>query len=761
MTTPRRNALHVGPCHCVLGRERYRLGPSIPITWEHPTDRPLSVPLSPLDSESDVDLDSEVDAIQDTPGAQENTEANDIQDPPGIQESTDNDASQGAVQTIEFHQAPLPYVLLEFIASIQQNPLAAAMPQQMMQQVAIVAPGDLSDEWGQTDTDVESGISGQDENDAENEGDGDGLARDKVPPIAVYRLNLTSLSQRYNMYAVAYRDVIHISRVRSCVDHSLPAHPDLVLRPPQTREGVKIGGYIDKRMGHQINHLIMGEFGDEEILLLAYDDGDVIGYYNSQIENALLRVESGDALHASCNVRPFFHQNVEISAWGLAIHKESRLIAVGNNHRQVHVFALALRDSSHASPDLGTEQPQGRDMFMLVRKDWHGKMVNISRKGPGFPDASCSYSRKNGYHIIVDTDGRGNNIPNVAFSNDTDGEALKVLAIDINGNLWVMDIWEHLVPHEFIPNLYDTPENIGTSQYPIIRRRYNHPRGWGVLVLSPNSFLPTSTFKDALGLKPDEAVYVRNENYGSYIGTKNALRHIKNNSTIHPWVRQKRFPRFQQALGRSDPPPEWYNPTKDCRPEWTAAQDLAADKSSESAFQTNDTENVRAILPGGDTVIRTYETDIELVAGDHNVGIMFSQAIHQDKPRHASLPRIPFAPERLAALLHVRELSLVVAGSMCGRVALITPTRPVNPCYSFKRGFRVEAILPKKIDEDKRVRPTCLLLGVAIGPIFATGRARDNPLGERRYRIMLHYYDHRILSYDVYRNVITNDLSIT
>lgn len=38
----------------------------------------------------------------------------------------------------------------------------------------------------------------------------------------------------------------------------------------------------------------------------------------------------------------FFHENVGISAWGLAVHQYSRLIAVGTNNSNVHVFQPAL-----------------------------------------------------------------------------------------------------------------------------------------------------------------------------------------------------------------------------------------------------------------------------------------------------------------------------------------------------------------------------------------------------------------------------------
>lgn len=164
-------------------------------------------------------------------------------------------------------------------------------------------------------------------------------------------------------------------------------------------------------------------------------------------------------------------------------------------------------------------------------------------------------------------------------------------------------------------------------------------------------------------------------------------------------------------------------------------------------------------------VMRTYEMDIELVgvgSDNDNVGIMCTDTIFQEKPMRAAMPGVHFPPERLSNLLHVPELCLVVAGSLCGRVVLITLTRPTNPRYSFKRGFRIEAILPRRTDEDRCLRPICPLLGVAIGPIPSAGGKPPNegPLGEHRYRIMLHYYDHRILSYDVYRNMITSELSV-
>jgi hypothetical protein len=35
----------------------------------------------------------------------------------------------------------------------------------------------------------------------------------------------------------------------------------------------------------------------------------------------------------------------------------------------------------------------------------------------------------------------GHNIPSIDFSNDSNGDARSILATDIAGNLWIMDVW--------------------------------------------------------------------------------------------------------------------------------------------------------------------------------------------------------------------------------------------------------------------------------------------------------------------------------
>ena len=55
---------------------------------------------------------------------------------------------------------------------------------------------------------------------------------------------------------------------------------------------------------------------------------------------------------ASCescytDLKRLFHENVGSSAWGLAIHSQSRLIAVSSNLKQVSVFAFGVTGSEN------------------------------------------------------------------------------------------------------------------------------------------------------------------------------------------------------------------------------------------------------------------------------------------------------------------------------------------------------------------------------------------------------------------------------
>lgn len=171
----------------------------------------------------------------------------------------------------------------------------------------------------------------------------------------------------------------------------------------------------------------------------------------------------------------------------------------------------------------------------------------------------------------------------------------------------------------------------------------------------------------------------------------------------------------------------------------------------------------KKVLQDGSIIMRTYEIDIELRSSEvDGYGVMFEKVIDQLRPRYTVIPALRMTHERLANLIHVPELSLVVAGSLCGRVALVTLTHTMDTFEVLQEAFKVEAILPTERDEDKKLRPICPLLGVAVSPVAFSGsmESKGKAVSRRRYRIMLHYYDLRILSYEISRNLETDTLSI-
>ncbi|KAI0116840.1 hypothetical protein F4814DRAFT_414137 [Daldinia grandis] len=710
--------LQVSKCYCETGRKRHRISVSIQIPFEanHPA------------GEINLNNNADEQSIDDTSDSEEAIQAG------GIHILDNEDPMEGVTQ-MDLEDD------LAFIEALEPN-----------------EPDDLS-----TDGLFDPGMDDFDDfTDQEPATETDGALEEEGPPrIATWRLNLTALSQVYNIYMVAYTDKIYISRPRSCITNSLPAEPDLILQPQPSGMGIEVGGYLDNLFPHQVNHLVVGDFGDEEILLLAYDDGDVIGYYTRSIENELLRRER-DGRDVEIAPNPFFHENVGKSAWGLAVHKNSRLIAVSSNAHHVCVFVFALT-GKHYRHNPGVDSVE---FFRNIAKNLNGDPLESSNsESPPTNEAGYVSSlekairrRDANWRIILDTGPGGANIPNVAFGNDNNGEADKIVAIDIEGRLWVMDIWR-FGDHPFvkIEDLYSARSRNVRLHYDAFRK----PRGWGVLVLPESSFLPTTDYKDSLGLEKDNIRFISHDRIGNWFDISKAIKNVKNNSLVHPWVRWDKISRFSfnPVEHRGVPPGgSWFEFDHKMKvPDLAAAQELQPGKAAAKYI-----EEPKTILTDGSSILRTYEVDLELRSFEEGgIGMMFEKAIDQSRPPHAVTPAMRIAHERLANLIHVPELSLVVAGSLCGRVALVTLTRPPKQ-FPFKRGFKVEAVLPLKRDEDNEMRPICPLLGVAVGPVPFSGNVEraTGPVDRRRYRIMLQYYDLRILSYEISRNSLTDPLSI-
>ena len=167
---------------------------------------------------------------------------------------------------------------------------------------------------------------------------------------------------------------------------------------------------------------------------MCYDDGDVIAYYTHLIAHSVEQAASSGPLlfpfSRAANPKPFFHDNVGASAWGLAIHKKSRLLAVSCNKHDVTIFASAMNPlRRRPSEFLGDPTPDDQSP-----KVWSGQSALELEKH--------FQSRTRTWRIVLPLGPEANNIPSIAFIDDEGGHADKIVAVDIHGNTWIVNIWQ-------------------------------------------------------------------------------------------------------------------------------------------------------------------------------------------------------------------------------------------------------------------------------------------------------------------------------
>jgi hypothetical protein len=238
------------------------------------------------------------------------------------------------------------------------------------------------------------------------------------------------------LYFSASTDEIHITAPRD-LRQTLPGIPDLILDLPRTPAGVKLGGFIDETIPHCVNHIKVGNLGNLEVILVACDDGDVIAFYTHLLQNEIHRQDSNIVPPSLSNTVPFFHENVGSSAWGLALHQDSRLIAVSSNLREITVFAhgyTAFTDSDVEAEGDDEKSTLYRNKLRCI--ELQARVGN--QKFPPLSDGTTAVNtghRQYNYKMILPLGEQGHNVPSVDFVSGLDGNASHLLAVDINGNL--------------------------------------------------------------------------------------------------------------------------------------------------------------------------------------------------------------------------------------------------------------------------------------------------------------------------------------
>lgn len=599
-------------------------------------------------------------------------------------------------------------------------------------------------------------------------------------------------------------------------------------------------GHIDQGSGHEINNMIIGDLGDLEVIVAAYDDGDVVGYYThtiaAMIENSARRHKGW--MSTPRPPREFFHAAVGASAWGLALHKKSRLLAVSCNLLEITVFAFSLRGPGDSSGEPGASPTTTfLDYDMSPMEDRSPLLASAGLTANALQRHLRRRTRD--WRIVLTQPGRnGANIPSVDFLDDEYGEADKVVAVDVTGCCWMHSIWS-------------LGANI--TQVPMLNQ--NHRCSWGVMVLPDAFFRAAQTAEEFLGAPVSNIDGYRNAPTGLLLDISRSAKLVPENPTAGVELDRFHFARHRPhgppapvnigALFRHTPAGETASQNDDDRgcqryaepdealKRWErlghAEKDERRPKTATAALGVNGASlyepltivpslglvyrhetmapvkflhdilynnGIRKHLydrlawdikfkPPPPEVARRYavlrmgEEDVELFCLDPSkASVMCRRLLVPHNPDKVKEPWDMAYSNRMCMKHCIPELSLVVVGSTCGRVALLRLTKARRGWQQVRHGFRVEWLLPRTKEEDRKVRPHLWMVGMSVSQVpqpgargvklFPPGRGERRRHNQpfmadpvRRWRLMLHYMDHTVLTYTIEASDLDGPCSVT
>ncbi|KAL4927483.1 uncharacterized protein BDV17DRAFT_266342 [Aspergillus undulatus] len=325
-------------------------------------------------------------------------------------------------------------------------------------------------------------------------------AKDVYPPrTSSWRCNLTALSQRRNLLFVACGHQIYVWEPAGG-SQMLGSRSEMIITPVMKEPGAD--GYIQPASPHEINSILVDDLGRDEVLLLVTDSGNVCGYRVDAIFSALKRAAGKARPLDGSDVDPFFIEYVGASAWGLAIHKFARLIAVSANTGLVTVFAFALVNSASDKGDNSFGKLEEGDEFTEYGATW----LHISTQDQFKQLQNLMPEKHRTRNIKLTYTGHFTNIPSVGFLNsDFDPNGMWMVSTDIDNKTFVWKVWGSLGPF----NAYQLGKvAFGTSADPF---NWGDDRGWSVIALDPRTFHPVKSEEEACGGRPQRRIHSKTE----------------------------------------------------------------------------------------------------------------------------------------------------------------------------------------------------------------------------------------------------------
>ncbi|SLM36875.1 WD40/YVTN repeat-like-containing domain [Lasallia pustulata] len=606
------------------------------------------------------------------------------------------------------------------------------------------------------------------------------------PAVARWRNNLTALSQCRNLYFTAYMDQIYVYQPKF-PEQTLPHRAGLTFHVPVS--GPNLRGEIDPAHPHAINQIVVSDLGNEELLVCVCDDGDVVAYATRTLATFMEdgQTSGSPTLDGDGTIKTFLHRNVGRSAWGIAIHKFGRLIAVSANSNMVTVFAFAL--GSDPSSDGNSEDDHDNDFGnsttpFIGTLEWE-KRAHLGTMARDLNE-ECLPAPRSTSNFEITLSGHHANVPNIAFCNTEDDPTGRYLvSTDIDGVTLTWDLWQG----RDITKCVRTPST----------------RSWGVLCLDLRSFRLTQGTFETFGCEPQSdrgnldisasRIYVKGANnwqpvhegifstpaallpFGMVYDT-NPQADSSEESDDEDWLEAEveendelvmDSPEYSSVPGfGSNPLPiaasvnSVYNgPPQEIVPAFERAIHLQRAGEAITGDLSLSTSSPPISLPF--SVLQTSAKDIIFrYSALRATSVMLRHPFAEDLPH--SLHSLRHF-DRLNMVAQVPELGLVLIASQVGRVALLTLTRMRCP-KTF--AFRLDCILPSVEQEERRERPMVPLLGMAVGPIQGrekkaeSGGDEGSPDGKgreawravegsRRHRLLLYYSDHTVLGYELSR----------
>ncbi|KAI9762851.1 MAG: hypothetical protein M4579_000204 [Chaenotheca gracillima] len=674
------------------------------------------------------------------------------------------------------------------------------------------------------------------------------LAKDRFPSnvraqpeIATWRCNLTGLSQFHNLYFVVYSTKLYVYQPQF-PKQALLDRPDLIIDLPVSKPGLT--GYINLRSPHDVNNMVVDELGDEEIVVCACDDGDVIAFYTRSIMSAVeRRAEIGILPEVDAEAaKPFFLENVGKSSWGLTVHKAHRMIAVSSNTTDITVFVFGLAERE-ASSDSESSDDHTNSQASKGMAEHPGLQSS-------FPQHL--FSRANNVRVLL-TD-HEHNIPSISFYNgQTPPEETWLVSTDIGG--WIM-LW-NIETQRLVKKVRTEDGFLGN--------RLRDPcRGWSVLCLDLDNFRTTNGSLETFGCQnPSKASSRLASGFHAIWDITASVSQVQDSSTLHPSIdhtiaiAEDQVDLFDETDDEEEEDDdEMLDDMEDHDEEMLEADNQGLNEGEALELYLQHDLGLHVGHAAGDAEFFTdepgpFETvpqneafellleqlhqsgvvldrdfQVDDVGALHDL-ITYAQGARFPRPAHsavdngsstfklateplttrkASTPhfailhtteknvqlfsdplsgssticRSPMAQQmvphqgflrqykRLNMTQQIPELGLVVVASQTGRVAILRLTQSGGKRAQY--AFRVEWLLPFLSQEKRSNRPETPLLGIAVAPIQGMEKASDPDDLEgsssksnrrqtwrrfepqRRYRLMITYFDGTVLSYEIGRS---------